>query len=129
MGWLGSVKSRVGHRGAFLLFLAVLDFLYGYSLITVTRAALGRYTMLIPVQAWGWGWISVGVVLLAGAVVKWDLFAFVTSAMFKFAWMSLWVQLWLVQGYPDGWISVTIWGSFAAVVLVVASWPEPVVPP
>jgi hypothetical protein len=107
----------------------VLDFLYGYSLITVTRTVLGRYTMLIPVQVWGWGWVVAGAVMLAGAVVKWDLFAFVTSAVFKFAWASLWVQLWLVQGYPNGWISVTIWGLFAAVVLVVASWPEPVVLP
>jgi hypothetical protein len=41
-----SIRRNVGHRGAFLLFLALLDILYGYSLVVVPRVPYHFYLNL-----------------------------------------------------------------------------------
>lgn len=121
--WL---ETRVGHRGAFLLFLALLDELYGYSLLTFPRTGLEHFTTYAPVHWWALAWMTAGAVCGVSAFLQWDMPGFTTAAFFKAAWAALWADLWIVQGYPGGWISVTIWAGFAAFVLNAGAWPEPV---
>ena len=129
MGWLGrklrQAARRVGRRGAFLLFLAVLDFAYGYSLWVATPRQR-TFDLLLPWQAWALLWLTVGAVCAVSAVLRTgaDRFAFGCAAALKASWAAVFVRVWLYDRLPRGWVSVVIWLAFAAVVLLVASWPE-----
>lgn len=118
------LAARTGRRGAFLLFLALLDFTYGYSLFT-TSAPLKVLDLLLPWEAWAGIWVGVGAVCLAGAFVRRDRIAFALAAGIKGAWGLLYLDLWAVQHVPRAWVAVPIWLAFSATVLLVAGWPEP----
>jgi hypothetical protein len=118
---------RLGHRGAFLLFLAVLDFSYGYALLSASVTALrSSPDLLLPMHVWGWVWMAAGAVCLSGTVSRHDWPQFIVAATLKTAWAAVYADTWIVQNRADAWVSVVVWASFALTVLVVASWPEPV---
>ena len=112
---------RVGHRGAFLLFLALLDFLYGYSLFTTSKRTVD---LTLPWTAWGFIWTAVGVVLLIGAFAIRDRVHFAVAATLKAAWAGMFVKLWLIYHVPHAWVNVVVWVAFSAVVVTVSTWPE-----
>ena len=124
---LRQAARRVGRRGAFLLFLAALDIAYGYSLWVTTAAQRRSLDLLLPWQVWGLIWLATGAVCAIGAVLRTgaDRFAFGLAAALKAAWGAVFVRVWLYDHLPRGWVSVIIWLAFAAVVLLVSSWPEP----
>jgi hypothetical protein len=115
--------ERAGHRGAFLAFLSLLDFLYGYSILT-DSGPLQVYHLILPIIVWGWIWVAMGAVLLSGVFIRRDKFHFGLSATFKCAWVAAWVNVWITQAFPRVWVSIVIWAAFAALVVVVSSWPE-----
>jgi FtsH-binding integral membrane protein len=115
--------ERAGHRGAFLAFLVLLDWLYGYSILT-DAGPLDHLHLFLPVPVWGWIWIIVGVALATGVFTKHDRFHYGLSATFKTAWAAALINVQLTQHMPRIWISVVIWLAFAALVVVVSSWPE-----
>lgn len=116
-----SVISRLGRRGIFLLFLSLVDLLYGYSQI----ANPTEIVEVVSHTTWGWLWIGVGIALFIGAWVRRDRAAFGLAAFIKAAWAGMWVDVWFSDAIvPRAWVSVVIWGAFAAVVMVVATWPE-----
>ena len=127
-GALTRTRARVGRRGAFLAFLAVLDAAFGYSLLTVPRAALARADFILPVHAWGWTWIGTGVICASGILARKDRVQYTAAALLKTAWGLLYAWLWW-QGVPAAWVSVTVWLAFALVVVLVAGWPEEAAPP
>jgi hypothetical protein len=111
-----------------LLFLSVLDFVYAWALRlqdTPQQAHDPHLNYLMPVWAWGWVWFTAGLIVLIGAFIKKDVWAFVAASLIKTAWGSLSLILWLQGAQPNGWLSAVVWWSFAATVLVIASWPEP----
>jgi hypothetical protein len=116
------IMSHVGRRGAFLLFLAVLNFTWPFALHVQAVQHL-RTNFLLPWQAWAIWWGATGLIDLVGAFSKRDVWAFTASSMLKVAWASTYLVLW-VRGQPYAWFSVVIWLPFAAMVLIVASWPE-----
>jgi hypothetical protein len=118
------LARRTGHRGAFLLFLAVLDILFGYSL-WATAAPQRLLDLFLPWEAWGGIWVAVGLVCIAGAASVTDRWAFAAAAALKAFWAALAADEWLFQGAARGWVSAVIWLCFALTVLVVSSWPEP----
>lgn len=118
------IINQIGRRGAFLLFLALLDISYGYSLF-VTEAPQRIFDLVIPWQAWGVIWMSVGFVCLTGVAMIRDRWQFAIAAVLYSAWGAVNLDLWLIQGVPRGWLSVAIWWSFAATVLLVSGWPDP----
>lgn len=124
MSWLRSLASRVGHRGAFLLFLAVLDLCYGYYLLAAP-APQRHLDLLLPWQAWALAWAVAGAACLTGAFTARDWPSFTAAVVIKAAWAAVQCDAWLVQGAALGWISAVIWGCFALTVLVVSSWPDP----
>jgi hypothetical protein len=118
---LSWIERHVGRRGAFLLFLALVDLLYGYSQLTTPTSIVEVFSS----TTWGWIWIGIGVVLTAGAFVHRDRAAFGLAAFIKAAWAGMWVDVWISDAHvPRAWVSVVIWGAFAGVVLVVSTWPE-----
>lgn len=126
-GKLRRAARRVGRRGAFLAFLALLDAAYGYSLLETTPAQQRTLDLLLPWQAWGIIWLATGAVCAAGMMLRTgaDRLAFAAAAALKVCWGAVFIRVWLYDHLPRGWVTVAIWLAFAAVVLLVSSWPEP----
>jgi len=121
---LKGLMWRVGHRGAFLLFLSLLDFLYGYSLFSTARQG-SHLDLILSLTAWGVIWVAVGAVLLVGSFVKKDQIPYGLAATIKAAWACAWVKMWLFfHAMPLAWVSVVIWSAFSAIVVIVSTWPE-----
>lgn len=121
MDW---IRGQVGRRGAFLAFLALLDILYGYSILTI-MATPPRLHLLLTYEQWGWAWLGVGVALLPGVFVRRDRFYYGLAAFLMAAWGGAWVDVWVSDPATlRAWVSVLVWFSFAGLVLVVSTWPE-----
>jgi hypothetical protein len=117
---------RTGRRGAFLLFLAVLDLCYGYALTVMAVAPLKHApSYLLPVHVWGWIWIGTGAVCASGVFMARDWPQFTVAAAMQATWGLLWADLWIVQGVPGGWVSITVWLSFGLTTVLIGGWPEP----
>jgi hypothetical protein len=126
-GHAARAARRLGHRGAFLLFLTVLDFAYGYALLSASVTALrASPDLILPMHTWGWIWVAAGIVCASGAAVRYDWPQFIVAATLKAAWAAVYADIWIVQQSADAWVSVVVWATFSLAVLDVASWPEPV---
>lgn len=116
-------QSRIGRRGAFLLFLSLLDILYGWSLMIAPPAP--PLHLVLSLDAWGWVWIGTGIFLIPGAFIRRDRSCFALASFLMAAWAGAWVDVWVSDAFvPRAWVSVAIWAAFAGVVVVVATWPE-----
>ena len=116
--------GRIGRRGAFLLFLALLDFAYGYSLFQAPIAEVRHVDLLLPWHVWAVIWTFMGAVVLTGVPVRNDRIQYTLAAAFKTAWGLLYLELWIAQGVSQAWVAAVIWLAFAATVLLIAGWPE-----
>lgn len=121
--------KRIGRRGSVLLFLTLLDWLYGLSLarpdIGVRQSPSVRYIAdIAPLCAWATLWLAVGVVCLVGAFSRRDQWAFAVAEALKVLWGVTLTLGWAFGGLDRGWVAGVIWMAFAGLVAVVASWPE-----
>lgn len=114
---------RIGHRGSFLLFLAVLDFLYGYSMIV---SPIHKLPALLPLHIWGIIWICVGFIMIPGAFAKRDRVPYGVAATIKAAWAGQWVLIWLYDSkvVSNAWANVALWAAFSGIIVIVSTWPE-----
>lgn len=121
---------HVGRRGEFLLFLVILDVLYGLSLLRpapqAQRAPTSHFLAeIMPLPWWALLWLCVGGLCLAGAFVERDRFAFAAAAALKVLWGGMFLLGWLAGVIERGWVAAVIWLVFAGWVFRLASWPEP----
>jgi hypothetical protein len=118
---------RLGRRGAFLLFLAILDAVYGWSIYTAAVPKRQEVDLLLPWQAWGVIWYAVGFVCLIAAWFPRDRIAYATAAALKFGWGAVSGFAWANQPALEhnGWLSMIVWFTFGATVLIISGWPEP----
>lgn len=127
MRWL---RSRLGHRGAALLFFAFLDFVYCGSLFLPTRAArdgeLYRFLSAI-VPLWGWAilWGAVGAVCLIYAFRRRDQPGFSAAMGLKVLWASVCIGGQISGDLERGYVAAAVWGALAALVGLLSTWPEP----
>lgn len=127
---LSRVTHTIGRRGAFLLFLALLDFIYAFSLLTPSMEAKATPTLAFLAGVgglWLWAilWGTVGFICLVTAFLKKDAVGFGAAMFIKILWALLFLMGWLFADVERGYLSTTIWGSFALILSLVASWPEP----
>lgn len=120
---------RLGRRGCSMLFFALLDLVYGWSIAAApaeTRAQSGyRYiTSLLPAHAWAALWITVGLICLACAGAVQDRLGFACAAALKTAWGLVYVVGWVTHNIPRGYASAAIWLAAGAWVLIISTWPE-----
>lgn len=124
---------RIGRRGAFLLVLAVVDALLGWSLLAVPPAVYDQLTLLrhIPQVALGVLWIAAAVVAFGYAFARrsdqdfWGFFASYLPPM-------IFGGIYLLSWWPIGQLSagtgvrsaVVYWG-YMLLVVIAAGWPEP----
>lgn len=118
--------QRIGRRGASLLFFALLDLVYGWSLVLPEKATKASplfvyLARVVPLGVWGLAWVLVGVVLLVSAFVADDRAAFGLAAF----WKVLWGLLTLASGIPRAYAGAVIWVALAGFILVLSGWPEP----
>jgi hypothetical protein len=129
------VIHRVGRRGAYLLFLALLDFIYAYALFVPTPRAMATptYTFLaqmFPLEPhfvlmlWGMAWAAVGFVCLVTAFSAQDAIGYAVAIFLKILWASIFLLGWLFADVERGYLSTAIWGAFAAVTGLISTWPD-----
>ena len=121
---------RVGHRGSALLFFAILDLIYGFSLLAPSRearrsASLRLAADIAPLWAWAALWTAVGLICLWFAFRRRDSVAFAFAIGIKVLWGLTSLGGWLFVGLDRGYVSATVWLAMAAFVGIIASWPEP----
>jgi hypothetical protein len=115
--------ERAGHRGAFLSFLALLDILFGWSILG-DAGNLTHVALFFPAQIWGIIWLTVGIFLTTGIFTRHDKVHFAVAASLKAAWATVYLNVFVVNHFPRAWVSIVIWAAFAAIVMVVSSWPD-----
>ncbi|KAA9379596.1 hypothetical protein F5972_08035 [Microbispora cellulosiformans] len=128
--WLPALRHRIGHRGAFLLFLAALDVAYARRLAWpdphLDASPLYAYlTGIAPGQVWAVLWGGVGVLCGWGAFRVRDAIAFTAAMALKFVWAAVNLLGWLFASLPQGDWATALWVFAALVVYDVANWPEP----
>ncbi|MEU6725455.1 hypothetical protein ABZ917_17245 [Nonomuraea wenchangensis] len=128
-----ALRLRVGHRGAFLFGLAVLDYASAYRLANpdptvVTSPAYEWLASLAPLPVWATAWSTVGTLALVQAFMQHDALAYGAAMALKVMWAGVYLLGWLVHDLPQGYFSVAIWAFAAWMVYVVATWPEPTLP-
>lgn len=121
---------RVGRRGAVLLWLAILDLIYGLSLAhpppeAARSASTQFFAHLMPLPAWGALWLGTGVVCLIGAFQRRDRWAYACATALKVLWGAVCLLGWMLAGLSRGWVSAAIFLPMAVLVLVISTWPEP----
>lgn len=122
------LAHRVGRRGCFLLFLAILDVVIAYSMTpfaAVGQLPFFRYAdRYLPLQAWAGIWAGVGVICAVQAFARRDHFAFFVAALLKLTWAGLYLAAWTSVDIPRGWVGSVVWLAFGGVTFIIASWPE-----
>jgi hypothetical protein len=123
--WLRSLVVRVGRRGSYLLFLALLDLVYGWSLISIANPLLNHIDLGLSPLTWGIMWAVTGLVCLIEAFATLDRLAFTMAVLLKFLWgTTMILSWWLTATNPYGWIGGTVFLAFAAATAVISFWPE-----
>ncbi|SRR6266705_3088201 len=127
------VGRFVGRRGAFLVFLALLDLVLGYGLTQPLplglkpRTIYGPMMDLAPIRWWAIWWVLTGLLCLVGALAdRVQTAAFVGAAVIKTAWACCYLVGWRehLPAFNRGWQSAAIFGAFAGVVLLISGWQE-----
>lgn len=126
-----ALRRRVGFRGSALLFFALLDLVYGLSLLAPSRAARRSDTLrfvadIAPLWVWAALWGGVGLVCLWQAFRRHDRAAFTAAMGVKVLWGLVMLGGWLFVDLDRGYVSAAVWLAMAAFVGIIAAWPEPV---
>ncbi|MET8050539.1 hypothetical protein ABZU75_23365 [Streptosporangium sp. NPDC005286] len=123
--WWQGLRSRVGRRGAALLFFALLDLVFAQGLVwapaeTRSSSTYAFLSTILPLWAWAIPWAAVGLVCLVYAFAREDRPAFIAASGLKVGWAALHLAGWLVGEIPRGYLAAAIWLGFAGFVQVIA---------
>lgn len=125
------LASRIGRRGAALLFFALLDVIYCYALLTAARPLVSFYEFLdstLPLTVWAIVWGGVGLICLTYAFRTYDTVGFMFAVALKVAWGLFALLGWLAGEIDRGYVSAVIWLGFAAFVHLIAGGVPPATP-
>lgn len=128
---LTTVASRLGRRGAALLFFLTLDSVYAYALLAAPRPLVPFYAWMnamMPLWMWAACWAGVGLTCLAYAFRVYDTPAFMAAVALKVAWGGLAFFGWLAGVVDRGYVSAVVWLAFAAFVFLIAGGIPPAAP-
>lgn len=125
-----ALSQRTGRRGAFLLFLSLLDLVYAYGLAFPTPRAASNPTYqflasTLPLEVWGALWAVVGTLCFVFAFRQQDAPGYAAAMFIKVLWALVFLLGWMFADVERGYLSTAIWGAFAAVLALIATWPEP----
>jgi hypothetical protein len=120
---VGRLASRIGRRGAALLFFTLLDFVYCFGLLTAPQPLVPFYAWMdgiLPLSVWAFYWGAVGLICLVYAFRSYDTIAFMFAVTLKVAWGLLSFFGWIQGGVDRGYVSAVIWLGFACFVYLIA---------
>lgn len=129
------MTRRPRRRALVLVCLGVTYVLVGLGLslappVGDRLAVYAQLTRLLPLDAWAVAWVATGVCcLLAAPWRRAETPAFGGVAGLAVVWSSGLGAAWALDGAARGWLGAAQWGAVAALVLIVASWPDPPGPP
>lgn len=117
---------RVGHRGAALLFFALLDEVYAYSLFNPPPSSqyLEFVRGIAPFQVWACLWAAAGAICLISAFRKDDRWGFAAAMAIKMMWGMLYVYGIFID-VERSYLGAAIWLCLAGWIAIISSWPAP----
>jgi hypothetical protein len=120
----------LGRRGAFLLAFGTVWGLIGYGQISAPQPdQRGLHLLLdrVPLEVWGWLWITAGLVAITSAFLPQgsDRYGFLALPVCVTPWIASYLAAWWQGTFPRGWIAAALYGGLAIGILVVAGWVEP----
>lgn len=112
-----------------MLFFALLDIIYSYSLANPPPQARQNSGLLFiqsiaPLWAWSALWGVVGVVCLVNAFRISDRYGFAAAIGIKVLWGLVYVAG-MFAGLDRAYVSATVWLCLAGWVAIISTWPEP----
>lgn len=120
----------LGRRGAILLSYGTVWSLFGYGQLISPlppQPGLTLALQMMSLHAWGWLWITAGVIALVSAWlpqgVDWP--GFLALPLIVLPWMLSYFVSWLQGDFSRGWVAAAVWAAIAVPVIVVAGWREP----
>ncbi len=124
------LARMLGRRGAFLLSFGTVWGLIGYGQISSPPPdQRGLHLLLdrVPLEVWGWLWITAGAVAILSAWMRQgsDRFGFFALSLIVTPWIISYLVAWWQGTFPRGWIVSALYGGLAIGIMVVAGWGEP----
>ncbi len=121
--------TRIGFRGASLLFFSLYQGVYSFSLFSAPVAQAGGLAFvasIAPLWVWGSLWGIAAVASGVDAFRKRDQLGFALTIAVQLMWAALYVGL-AVAGFggPRGYVGAVIYVAFSAFVAIISAWPEP----
>lgn len=125
--------QRIGRRGAFLLTLAMVDALLGWSLLSVPLAVYTQLTLLrhIPQGVLAGVWLLAAAMSFVFAFAKrtdLDVWGFSASYFAPMIFGGIYLLSWWPIGQlpaGQGVRSAVVYWGYALLVVIAAGWPEP----
>ncbi|MFF1960982.1 hypothetical protein ACFVWX_28910 [Streptomyces sp. NPDC058220] len=123
---LARLWARLGWRGLALLISGIAWISYGASLTVQPRYGTVRGISvlldLMPMTAWGWGWIGCGLLCLAYCPARSgrDLAGIAAAMAPPLLWALAYALGGLTGTSGTAWGAIAPWGSHAALIAIVA---------
>jgi hypothetical protein len=132
-GPLRTVGLHIGRRGTFLLFLALLDVIFGYALLQPLPFGLSQnvlyqpFIAIMPLGWWATWWCATSALTATAAV--WHrarVAAFADATLLKAGWAAGYLIGWRehLPAYARGYQSAILFGAFAFITVVISGWRE-----
>jgi PAS domain S-box-containing protein len=123
------VARRAGRRGAFLLFLALLDILVALSLASPpadvrANPAYHFIASILPLRVWAAIWAVTGLICAVHVFTRDDRVAYALACGLNIAWGCIYFHGWVFAGVERGWVGSFIWFAFGTIVAIISTWPE-----
>lgn len=138
--WTAPVRAAVdrlvrhiGRRGAYLLFLSLIDLVLGYALIQPLPLGLSRqavyqpFVEIMPLPAWVLCWfVTAALTALAALWHRARPAVFGAAALLKTGWGAGYLAGWLGHYplYTRGYQTASIFVAFALMTLLISGWRE-----
>lgn len=121
--------KRVGRRGAFLLFLAVLFVNGALSFQNQDTKLLRQVYPLfeyVPPVVWAFSWVATAVFCAVAAMwSRFELLAFSLAQLMFTSWAGNYFWAWIEGSpLPRPWSGMLIYLAFAGTIMLVAGWRE-----
>jgi hypothetical protein len=122
MSMVNKLIHQIGHRGTYLLFLALIDFSFAF---VFAKTPQPNTHLFLPLHTWASIWAVTAIAVTVGAFMKkGDRWMFAAGATAKFLFTADLTYAWIKLNTPYGWINTLIWTAFTLLTVSVATWPE-----
>jgi hypothetical protein len=123
-------KLHVGRRGACLIAIGYLEFIYGLAMVAEpnfrARPGIDVATTVLPGVVWGYLWVIFGTLAILGAFLPtgYDRHGFRAAYPMPVIWGTNYLVSVLLGEYANGWIAglavSSIWYGYAFLILAVS---------